>query len=131
MLGRVGPVIVALLFAVVRPPRYNVDEKWKGGHMSILAEIMIIPVGTGTASISRMVADSVKVIQQHGLKYEITATGTNVEGDLDTILKTVKAIEEVPFKEGADRVVLMLRIDDRRDKEISLEYEARSARDKL
>jgi len=99
--------------------------------MSILAEIMIIPVGTGTASISRMVADSVKVIQQHGLKYEITATGTNVEGDLDTILKTVKAIEEVPFKEGADRVVLMLRIDDRRDKEISLEYEAQSARDKL
>ena len=99
--------------------------------MSVLAEIMIIPVGTGTASISRMVADSVKVIQQHGLKYEITATGTNVEGDLDTILQTVKAMGEVPFKEGADRVVLMLRIDDRRDKAISLEYEAQSARDKL
>ena len=99
--------------------------------MSVLAEIMIIPVGTGTASISRMVANSVKVIQQNGLKYEITATGTNVEGDLDTILKTVKAMEEVPFEEGADRVILMLRIDDRRDKAISLEYEAQSAREKL
>ena len=99
--------------------------------MNVLAEIAMIPVGTGSASYSRMVADSIKVIQQHGLKYEVTATGTNVEGDLDTILQTVKDMEEVPFKEGADRVVLMLRIDDRRDKPISLEYEEQSAAEKM
>lgn len=99
--------------------------------MSVLAEITMIPVGTGSPSISRLVADSVKVIRQHGLKYDVTATGTNVEGDLDTILQTVKEMEQVPFNEGADRVVLMLRIDDRRDKPISLEYEEQSANEKL
>lgn len=99
--------------------------------MSVLAEISLFPVGTGSPSISRMVADSIKVIQQHGLKYEITSTGTNVEGDLDTILATVKDMEEVPFREGADRVVLLLRIDDRRDRSISLEYEEQSISEKL
>jgi len=99
--------------------------------MSVLAEIMVIPVGTGSPSISHLVADSIKVIQQSGLKYDITATGTNVEGDLDTILQTVKKMEEVPFREGADRVVLLVKIDDRRDKPISLEYEEQSAGEKL
>jgi len=99
--------------------------------MSVLAEIMMVPVGTGSTSISRMVADSIKVIQQSGLKYDVTATGTNVEGDMDTILQTVKKIDEVPFSEGADRVVLLVKIDDRRDKSISLEYEEQSASDKL
>jgi len=99
--------------------------------MSVLAEIMMIPVGTGSASISRMVADSIKVIQQSGLKYDITATGTNVEGDLDAILQTLKKVDEVPFSEGADRVVLLVKIDDRRDKPISLEYEEQSASEKL
>jgi len=99
--------------------------------MSVLAEIMVIPVGTGSPSISHLVADSIKVIQQSGLKYDITATGTNVEGDLDTILQTVKRMEEVPFNEGADRVVMLVKIDDRRDKPISLEYEEQSATDKL
>lgn len=99
--------------------------------MSVLAEVRMIPVGTGSPSISRMVADSIKVIQQSGLKYDVTATGTNIEGSLDEILQTVKKMEEVPFREGADRVVLMLTIDDRRDKPISLEYEEQSASDKL
>ncbi|MHB0935378.1 MAG: MTH1187 family thiamine-binding protein [Armatimonadota bacterium] len=99
--------------------------------MSVLAEVRMIPVGTGSPSISRMVADSIKVVQQSGLKYDVTATGTNIEGTLDEILQTVKKMEEVPFSEGADRVVLMVTIDDRRDKPISLEYEEQSASDKL
>jgi len=80
---------------------------------------------------SRMVADSIKVIEQHGLKYEVTPTGTNVEGELDSILATVREMDEVPFREGADRVVLLLRVDDRRDRPISLEYEQRSVEEKM
>jgi len=78
-----------------------------------------------------MVADSIKVIEQHGLKYEVTPTGTNVEGELDSILATVREMDEVPFREGADRVVLLLRVDDRRDRPISLEYEQRSVEEKM
>ena len=99
--------------------------------MSVLAEIALIPVGTGTPSISRIVADSIKVIEKHGLKYAVTPTGTNVEGDMGSILDTVREMNEVPFREGADRVVLLLRLDDRRDRPISLAYEQQSVEEKM
>lgn len=99
--------------------------------MSVIAEIAMIPVGTGDTSMSQVLADSVKVIEKHGLKYEVTSTGTNVEGDIDTIFSAVKEMEQVPFQEGADRVILMVRLDDRRDKPINMEYEERSLEDKL
>ncbi|HOF87313.1 MAG TPA: MTH1187 family thiamine-binding protein, partial [Armatimonadota bacterium] len=69
--------------------------------MAVVADIALIPVGTNSPSISRMLADSVKVLERFDLTYDVTSTGTNVEGDLDTILQAVKAMEEVPFQEGA------------------------------
>ncbi len=99
--------------------------------MSVLAEIALYPVGTGSPSFSRMLADSVRVIEKYGLNYQVTSTGTNVEGDLDAILGAVREMDEVPFREGADRVVLVLRLDDRRDKSISMDYEEQSIKDKL
>ncbi len=98
--------------------------------MAVVADIALIPVGTSSTSISQMLADSVKVLERFDLTYDVTS-GTNVEGDLDTILQAVKAMEEVPFQEGADRVVIMLKLDDRRDKAISLDYEEQSLEEKL
>lgn len=99
--------------------------------MAVIAEISMIPVGTGSPSISRMLADSVSVLKKHGLNYQVTSTGTNVEGDLDSILSAVREMDEVPFREGADRVILMVRLDDRRDKSINMQYEERSLEEKL
>ncbi len=99
--------------------------------MSVMAEIALFPVGTADTSMSQILADSVKVIEKHGLKYEVTSTGTNVEGELSAILDTVREIDEVPFLEGAKRVVLMLRLDDRREKPITMSYEAQSLNEKL
>ena len=99
--------------------------------MAVVAEIAMIPVGTGSTSISRMLADSVKVLDKFGLEYDVTSTGTNVQGDMDTIMKAVREMDEVPFREGAERVVLMVRFDDRRDKSISLDYEEESLAEKM
>jgi len=99
--------------------------------MSVVAEIALFPVGTSDTSMSQVLADSVKVIEKYGLQYEVTSTGTNVEGDLDAILKAVREMDEVPFNEGAKRVVLMLRLDDRRDKPITMSYESKSLEEKM
>ena len=99
--------------------------------MSVIAEIALFPVGTADTSMSRILAHSVKVIEKYGLKYEVTSTGTNVEGDLNAILSAVKEMDEVPFSEGAKRVVLMLRLDDRRDKPITMAYEEQSLEEKM
>jgi uncharacterized protein (TIGR00106 family) len=82
-----------------------------------IAEVSVVPLGTKTASVSRYVAQAVKVLQQEkDIKYELTGMGTIIEGDLDKILAVVKKMHEATFGEGVARVVTTVEIDDRRDK---------------
>ncbi|TET43607.1 MAG: MTH1187 family thiamine-binding protein [Dehalococcoidia bacterium] len=86
-----------------------------------LADVTIIPLGTGTPSVSKYVAGTIKTLQREkGIKYEITPMGTVIEGDLDKILAVVKEMHEETFTEGVARVVTVIKIDDRRDKKLSM-----------
>ena len=93
----------------------------------IIAEITVVPLGTGTPSVSRYVAKAVEELKKLGLKTEVTAMGTIFEAeDLSLILEAFKAVHESVFAQGAERVVTSLRIDERRDKEGSIEQKVRS-----
>lgn len=82
-----------------------------------IAQVSIIPLGTKTPSVSKYVARAVKVLQEEKvIKYELTAIGTIIEGDLDKILMVVKKMHEGTFGEGVARVITRVEIDDRRDK---------------
>ena len=82
-----------------------------------IAEVTVVPLGTKSASLSRYVAQAIKVLQQEkDIKYELTGMGTIIEGDLDKILAVVKKMHEATFCEGVARVSTTVRIDDRRDK---------------
>jgi len=86
-----------------------------------LADVTIIPLGTGTPSVSKYVAGTIKTLQREkGIKYEITPMGTVIEGDLDKILAVVKEMHEETFTQGVARVVTIIKIDDRRDKKSSM-----------
>lgn len=94
-------------------------------------EISIIPVGTSCTSVSSFVADCVRVLEEEGLKYEVTPMGTQVEGDLEALFDVARKMHEVPFRKGALRVVTSLKIDDRRDKPLSLEGKRTAVLEKL
>jgi len=97
-----------------------------------IAEVSVIPLGTKTPSVSRYVARSVKVLEQEkGIKYETTAMGTIIEGDLDRILAAVKKMHEGTFGEGVARVITMVEIDDRRDKVQDMKAKLDSLKKKL
>jgi len=98
-----------------------------------VVEISIVPLGTGTTSLSPYVAACEKELQEHGegLKYELTAMGTIIEGDLDRILELIRRLHEVPFKQGALRVSTSIKIDDRRDKDGTIEQKVKSVENKL
>ena len=97
-----------------------------------VAEISIVPLGTETPSISKYVARTVKVLQQEkDIKYEITAMGTIIEGDLDKILTVAKKMHEEVFAEGVARVLTVIKIDDRRDKALSMKGKVDSLRREL
>ena len=97
-----------------------------------IAEISIVPLGTKTPSVSRYVARAIKVLEkQKEVKYEITAMGTIIEGDLDRILAVVRKMHEETFLEDVARVVTTVKIDDRRDKTQSMKGKVDSIKKKL
>ncbi len=88
----------------------------------VVVEVSIVPVGTGTPSVSKYVARAVRTLRnEKDLKYELTAMGTIIEGDLEKILKVVKQMHEDTFTEGIVRVLTTIKIDDRRDKTLSID----------
>ena len=96
-----------------------------------IVELSIVPIGVQSTSLSSYVAGAIKVLQQTALKYELTAMGTIISGDLEDILKTIRQMHESCFTAGAMRVLTQIRIDDRRDRQGSTEQKIRSVRDKL
>jgi uncharacterized protein (TIGR00106 family) len=97
-----------------------------------IAEVSVVPLGTKSPSVSHYVARAIKVLEQEkDIKYETTAMGTIIEGDLDGILAVVKRMHEAIFGEGVARVITTVKIDDRRDKAQSMKAKLDSLRKKL
>jgi uncharacterized protein (TIGR00106 family) len=97
-----------------------------------IAEISIVPLGTKTPSVSQYVARAVKVLEREkDIKYELTAMGTIVEGDLDRILAVVGKMHGGTFGDGVARVLTTVKIDDRRDKAQSMKEKKDSLKKKL
>ena len=94
--------------------------------------ISIVPVGTGSPSVSSYVAEAVKILQQEpGIKYELTAMMTIVEGDLGRLLEIAQKMHNTAFTAGAKRVVTSIRIDDRRYKPVTIAGKVKAVKDKL
>ncbi|HEC83395.1 MAG TPA: MTH1187 family thiamine-binding protein [Firmicutes bacterium] len=96
-----------------------------------VAEISVVPVGTGSASISKHVAQAVEIIKASGLKYELSSMSTNVEGDVGAILEVARKVHEACFQQGAVRVLTSVKIDDRRDKSLTIEGKKTAVESKL
>jgi uncharacterized protein (TIGR00106 family) len=83
----------------------------------VVAEVSIIPVGTGDTGLSCYIAACLKIFEgRKDISYRLTPMGTIIEGPLDNVLEVVRKMHEIPFSKGASRVVTFLKLDDRRDK---------------
>ena len=81
----------------------------------MLAELEIVPIGTQSASLSTLLAEVAKLIDQSGLDYRVGAMGTVVEGDWDRVMRLAKQCHQAMLG-STDRVMTTIRIDDRKDK---------------
>lgn len=95
-----------------------------------IAEVTIVPIGLGT-SLSDFVAEAVRVAMKSGLKVKLTPTSTILEGELDDIMRVIREMHESQFLRGAKRVLTVIKIDDRRDKELTMEYKVEVVERKL
>lgn len=98
--------------------------------MAIL-EISIVPIGIKGTSLSSYVAGCLRILKKEKVRYELSAMGTNIEGNLEDLLRIAMKMHDVPFKEGAPRVLTTLRIDDRRDKKGTLAGKKKAVQNKL
>jgi len=96
------------------------------GKDKMIAQLSVYPIGEGT-SLGRFVRKGVAVIEASGLRYEVGGMSTSVEvPDLDTLFDLVKRVHAAHVAEGAQRVTIDLKIDDRRDKKATIESKRRS-----
>ena len=94
----------------------------------IIAEFSVIPIGTGSAGVSKYVKAALSELEKEdGIRVTSGAMGTVIEAEnLSDIFGAVKRAHTAIFKQGVERVVTELKIDDRRDKDASAESKIRA-----
>ncbi|MHB9028271.1 MAG: MTH1187 family thiamine-binding protein [Candidatus Latescibacterota bacterium] len=80
-------------------------------------EIAVYPLGTGDASVSREVSRIFEALERCGLTYQITVMGTVVEGTVDELFTLARELHTIMFSDTVQRVVTVLRIDERISRE--------------
>ena len=96
-----------------------------------IAEITVVPSGIGP-SVSDYVVRAIRVIEKHeGVRFRLTPMGTILEGDLDSILDVIRDVHNCAFDDRVKRVLTLVKIDDRRDKELTMEGKLSSVHSKL
>ena len=98
--------------------------------MKVIADFGIVPLGVGL-SLSRYIAQCEKVLKEAGLKTQVHAYGTNIEGDWDVVAAAVKRCHEVLHEMGVPRISTVLKLGTRIDRDQSMEDKVRSVSEKL
>jgi uncharacterized protein (TIGR00106 family) len=87
----------------------------------MLAQLSVFSIGEST-SLSRYVKKGVAVIKASGYNYEIGGMSTCIEvPDLDSLFDLVRKVHQAHLDEGAQRVIVDLKVDDRRDKNATIQ----------
>ena len=96
-----------------------------------IMEVKILPLGTKTASVSKYVVNAVKVLNKNDIKYELTSMGTIIEADsAECLFDLAKQMHKAALSQ-INRVVTFIELDERIDKELTIEGKLKSAQEKL
>ena len=96
-----------------------------------IVEVSVVPMGTGTTSVSDYVTRAIKVVEnQTKVIYGLTPMGTILQGDLDDIMQVIRKMHESAFDDIVQRVYTRIVIDDRRDKKASMADKVKSVQSK-
>ncbi len=78
-----------------------------------IAEFTVLPV-VEEKRVNSIVDKAIQVVINSGLKYEVEANSTTVEGTLDEVLNVLKKAHIVAREEGSGRVITIIKIDDKK-----------------
>lgn len=98
--------------------------------MKVIIDLCVIPLGVGL-SVSKYVAACHKIISDAGLKSELHAYGTNIEGDWDAVFDVVKKCHEKIHAMGAPRITTTIKAGTRTDRDQTMADKVESVKEKL
>jgi len=88
--------------------------------MKATAELQVIPIGSGV-SVRKDILRVVELLQKFDFVIETHAMGTDIEGELADILAAVELIHETMHNEGSVRLLSILKLGTRIDKDPTLD----------
>lgn len=98
--------------------------------MNVIVDLCIVPIGVGV-SVSEYVTACHRVLERCGLKTELHAYGTNIEGEWDTVFAAVKRCHEVVHEMGAPRITTTIKLGTRTDRDQTMADKVESVQRKL
>lgn len=95
--------------------------------MPVMAEITVVPIGTATPSVGTIIAEAFRVLERYPqVQHELGAMGTTLIGELPDVLAACGAMHSAVLETGASRCYTIIKIDQRTDKESTLESKVAS-----
>jgi len=92
----------------------------------IIAQLSIAPVGK-SVSLSKYVKLVIETLKKENIKFETNAMATVIEtDDLNKLFNVVQKAHNAVLSSGASRVITELKIDERRDKNATMESKLKS-----
>ncbi|KAL2256518.1 hypothetical protein VTK26DRAFT_1542 [Humicola hyalothermophila] len=94
-------------------------------------DFCLVPIGTGSVSVAKEVAEVQKVLKASGLPYTLHSAGTTVEGSWDECMKAIGKAHQVVHQMGAVRIQTSMRVGSRTDKDQTAEQKIKRVQDIL
>jgi uncharacterized protein (TIGR00106 family) len=88
--------------------------------MQVIVDFCLIPLGVGV-SLSPYVAECQRIIEARGLKHQMHAYGTNIEGEWAEVFAAVEACHASVHAMGAPRITSTIKLGTRVDKSQSMD----------
>lgn len=96
----------------------------------MIADFCIVPIGVGV-SVSKYIVECEKIFTEAGLKTNLHAYGTNIEGEWDEVFAAIKRCHEKLHEMRVPRISSSLRFGTRTDRQQSMNDKIRSVQQKL
>lgn len=98
--------------------------------MQVIVDLCVVPLGVGV-SVSEHVTACQHEIEASGLKHQMHAYGTNIEGPWDEVMAVVKRCHERVHEMGAPRITTTLKLGTRTDRHQSMQDKVDSVRQRM
>jgi uncharacterized protein (TIGR00106 family) len=88
--------------------------------MKVILDLCVVPLGVGV-SVSTYVAACQEVLRSRGVKHQLHAYGTNIEGEWDEVMAAVKQCHVKVHDMGVPRITTTIKLGTRTDRSQSIE----------